>query len=79
MNRRILLLLIGLVACLSVRAEAPAVRVAWDDYPPYQMAASGPNRGIDMDLVDAVLTRAGYRVNRVTVGPTTMYKLQAPE
>ena len=65
MNHRVLLMLIGFFACLSIRAEEPAVRVAWDDYPPYQMTDTGPTRGIDMDIIDTILTKAGYRVSFV--------------
>ena len=62
MFRWFVLLLAVLLSSLSY-AAVPTVSVGWDDYPPYQMATTGAQQGIDMDIARALLERTGYQVN----------------
>lgn len=58
--RRRSLVMAAMAGAASARAAAPALRVAWEDYPPYQMAgADGQPQGLDLLLTNAVLRQAG--------------------
>lgn len=54
--------LCALLLSLPTAAAERILRVAWDDYPPYQIAPDGARPGIDMEIVQAMAERAGYRV-----------------
>ena len=47
---------------VSLPCLADEVRVGWDDYPPYQISDKGTQRGIDVDIISAVLEAQGHRV-----------------
>lgn len=64
MLRRGLIAMAGSLAALrtATAAEPRLLRAAWDDYPPYQMAApDGSPQGLDLQIARAVLRQAGLQ------------------
>ncbi|MDM4764650.1 transporter substrate-binding domain-containing protein [Pelomonas sp. SE-A7] len=69
-RRRLLALLVGLLGTRSARATgALRLRMVQAHWPPYVHMVNGRPAGLDVELIEAVLHRIGYRLELVAETP----------